>query len=361
MHQKIKTVKDLSSQAIKQLHRYQTGEEKLVRTGREYIDKHLKALLPGDVITIFAPSGVGKTEEFSKIFRNFLSEDVNEDSKDYVTLEFNLEMQYFNLFLRDAARKFNKKKSDILLKEFTEEEKLAIKEFHNALSDNRRNIVEDAVTTEEFFKIVESFCEKNKSKKAIAIGIDHCGLVLPSERGEDPLEKITTYINILKKKYSNTYFILLTQMNRSYYANEPRERSNNTVPTTSMIYGASHFEFLSSYIVSIVNPFKTFGIREYRKVKADRYPELSDFATSEDKKGFVSFDAVGNIFYEVLKLRDSDVIFDTLHIEKMDISKEQLDKMKQSVETKEDITTMDFPVFEQTPTFAPNFDIEEAF
>jgi hypothetical protein len=356
MNPKIKTAKSLSAEAISQLHKYQTGEDKVVLTGRPYIDKHLKALLPGDVITIFAPSGVGKTEEFSKIFRKFLSEEVNPDAKNYVSLEFNLEMQYFNLFLRDSAKNFGKKKSDILLKEFTEEEKSLIKEYHNALSDNRRFIVEETVTTKELFEIMEEFCEEHKDKSAILCGIDHVGLILSSEKGEDPLERITTYINILKKKYKNVYFLLLTQMNRSYYSQEPKERSNNNVPTTSMIYGASHFEFLSSYIVAIVNPFKTFGIREYRKVKPDRYPDLSDFVTYEDKKGFVSFDTIGNLFFEILKLRDSDYMFDTLYIERMGISKEQLEKMKQSVETTE------APTFE-IPTFAPepNFDIDGAF
>lgn len=359
MNQKIKTVKTLSQEAISQLHRYQTGEDKVVLTGRKYIDKHLKALLPGDVITVFAPSGVGKTEEFSKIFRKFLNEKVNSDANNYVSLEFNLEMQYFNLFLRDAAKKFNKKKSDVLLKEFTDEEKQLIKEYHKALSDNRRFIVEDTVNTKEMFDIMDEFFEQHKDKSAILCGIDHVGLILPSEKGEDPLERITTYINILKKKYKNVYFVLLTQMNRSYYNQEPKERANNLIPTTSMIYGASHFEFLSSYIVAIVNPFKTFGVREYMKVKPDRYPDLKDFQTYEDKKGFISFDAIGKMFYHILKLRDSDHMFDTLHIEEMELAKEQLEKMRQSVETKEETPILNIPTFDAPPPL--NFDLNNAF
>lgn len=357
---KVKTVKELSFEAISKLNKIQTGENKLVLTGREYIDKHLKGLLPGEVLTLFAPSGVGKTEEFSKIFRNFLDTNINSEAKDYVSLEFNLEMQYLNLFIRDTARKFKKSKSEIIHKQFTKEEQELVKEHHKSLSDNRRFIVEETVTSKEFYEIVEKFCEDNKDKKAIFIGLDHCGLVVASERGEDPLEKIAIYINILKKKYKNTYFVLLTQMNRTYYAGEPKEKSNNNVPTTSMIYGASHFEFLSSYIVGIVNPFRTFGITEYMKVREDRYPNLSEFYSSTDKKGFTSFNTIGNLFYHILKLRDSDHMFDTLHIEKMDISKEQLDKMRQSVVEPMTVSTPT-PVFE-APTFVPpNFNVEDAF
>lgn len=147
---------------------------------------------------------------------------------------------------------------------------------------------------------------------------------------------------------------MLSQVNRTYYSNEPKERSNSNVPTTSMIYGASHFEFLSSYIIGIVNPFKTFGIMEYMKLKEDRYPELAEFATTEDKKGYVSYNTVGNIFYHILKLRDSDYAFDTLHIEKMDLSKEQLDKMKQSIDDKiKTVETISLPTFENFNSTAP--------
>lgn len=356
---KVKGVKELSAKAIRRLYNYQTGRENLVLTGREYIDKHLGGLLPGDCVTIFAPSGVGKTEEFFKIFKNFLDVDINPNAKNYVSLEFNLEMQYFNLFLRDASKKFRKKKTDILSKEFTEEEKALVREYHESLSDDRRFIVEESVTTKEMFDIMDSFFKKNKDKEAILVGIDHVGLVLQSEKGEDSLEKITTSINILKKRYNNVYFVLLTQINRSYYATESRERSNNNVPTTSMIYGASHFEYLSSYVIAIVNPFKTFGIREYMKVKPDRHKNLEDFETEMDKKGFISYDAIGNLFYHILKVRDSDYIFDNLHIEKMDLSDSQIEMMRKSVEeTKEEI---EVPIFGTLPTFPANFEDDNPF
>lgn len=348
LNPKIKKAQALSQDAIYKLNNFQTGVDKIVKSGRDYIDKHIKGLLPSDLITIFAPSGIGKTEEFCKIFSNFLNEKINPDAKGYVSLEFNLEMLYFNLFLRNAAKQLDKKKSDVLFKEFTPEEKTVIQEYHLALADNRRFIVEESVTTKEFYQMTSDFCEINKSKKGIFIGIDHCKLILPSEKGEDPLEALTTYINILRKKYNNLYFVLLSQVNRTYYATEPKERSNNNLPTTSMIYGASHFEFLSSYIVAIVNPFKTFGIREYMKIKTDRYPDLTEFTTSEDKNGFTSFDAVGKLFYHILKLRDSDHMFDTLHIEELDISKEQMNKMKQSIEDK---TFNGTPLFNKTPIF----------
>jgi len=77
------------------------------------------------------------------------------------------------------------------------------------------------------------------------------------------------------------------------------------VPKASMIYGSSHFEFLSSYIIGIMDPFK-MGVTEFMKVNRERYEWLEGFMVDEDKKGKVAFDTVGNLFYFCLKARESD-------------------------------------------------------
>lgn len=356
IHSKIKGAGELAKTAFNKLKKIQTGEDKLLKTGRPYIDNHIGGLLPSDCVTIFAPSGVGKTIEFFKIFKNILDTKVNPNAGKYCTLEFNLEMLYFNLMLRDANKLLKKSKTSILQNEFTEQEKETIKKYFEAQKDGRRFIVEEGITTQEFFEICDSFCEQNKDKEGIVIGIDHILLIKPSERGEDALEKTTAHINELRKKFKNVYFILLSQMNRSIYSLNVKEKSNALIPTTSMIYGASHFEFLSSYIFAITNPYKTFGINEYMKVRKERYEKFSEFMTDEDSKGFVSFNTIGNLFYHALKLRDTDDQFDTLHIEKMDLTQEQLDRMKsdslkntETVEIEVPFTPM--PVFDMTDSF----------
>lgn len=61
-------------------------------------------------------------------------------------------------------------------------------------------------------------------------------------------------------------------MNRGSLVNI-KDRDNSMIPTTAMIYGSSHFEFLCSYIVVLVDPFR-LGVNSYLKVNPDRYEWL---------------------------------------------------------------------------------------
>lgn len=357
---KIKTTSQLAKQAFSDLKLFQSGERKLLKTGRDYIDKHIGGLIPSNLLLIGANSGGGKTHEFMRMMNGILSEDNNPQAKDFVSLEYLLEMKYLDLVVREAHTITGKKKADILTSDFNEEEKELMNEYFKTLTDGRRFIVEESITTTEFLEITDKFCDENRDKKAIIIGIDHLLLILASEKGEDPLAKIAQYTNILRKKYDNLYFIYLSQLNRTNYANV-KEKSNLMVPTVASIYGSSHFEFLSAYVVIMSNPFRQ-GISEYMKVYEDRYPDLKEFMTDPNEKGYVSFDTIGNYFYHIVKLRDSDYMYDNLYIEKMNISEEVITKMKMDVVEEKTPTFSDFkmPVF-NPPSEIPAMSSGEAF
>lgn len=91
------------------------------------------------------------------------------------------------------------------------------------------------------------------------------------------------------------------------------------------------------------------GVNEYLKVSENRYEHLKDFATEPDAKGKVSFNTLGNLFIHTLKTRESDNPYLNLHIKKMDLSSEQLSKMRQeqedNVKTSKEISLPDIPVF----------------
>jgi hypothetical protein len=135
------------------------------------------------------------------------------------------------------------------------------------------------------------------------------------------------------------------------------------VPKASMIYGSSHFEFLSSYIIGIMDPFK-MGVTEFMKVNRERYEWLEDFMVEEDKKGKVAFDTVGNLFYFCLKARESDNPFKNLFIREMDLNADQKDIMNKEFKTPE-MSLPKTPVFgdEQNPykNVKPNFNTNDAF
>lgn len=345
---RIKRAGDLATEAFSYLNKLQKGEKELLKTGDEAIDCHIKGLLPSDCILYAANSGVGKTKKLFDTLDQILDEKVNPNAKNIKTLEYQLEMKFLNRILRDTNKLTSKKKSDILTEEFTEEEKEIVKRYYENLKDDRRYICEESITTKEFYEMTKTFCEINKESDALIICLDHVLLLKKEDKFEDPLEALTSYINQLRKEFKNVYFILLSQMNRGSLTNI-KDKDNSMIPTTAMIYGSSHFEFLCSYIVVLVDPFR-LGVTSYLKVKPERYDWLSDYMEDEDKNGKTSFSTLSNIFEFVLKTRESDNPYKNLFIREMDLTSDQLDKMKQSIEGNT-ISKIQAPIFNTTPVF----------
>ena len=353
---RIKKAGDLATNAFQYLHKLQTKEKPIVKTGQEFIDVHLQGVLPSDVILYAGNSGTGKTKLLYDTLDSILDENVNKNASNFVTLQYELEMKFLNKILRDSHSLTKLKKSQILSQEFNEEEKEIIKRYYEGLKDNRRFICEETINTDDFLKMTDEFCALNKSKDAIWVTLDHCLLVQKSNPHEDVAERLTSHINTLRKKYTNVYFILLSQNNRSSMA-VIKDRDNAMIPTTAIIYGSSHFEFLASFIVVITDPFK-LGINSYLKVNPDRYDWLSEYMEEPDKNGKVSFSTLANHFIWTLKTRESDEPYKNLHIRPMTITQEQKEKMKQSVDKTNNISFTSTPSF-QTPIFEREKPVDE--
>ena len=341
---RIKNAGSLAKESFSYLNKLQTGEKSIIKTGQDFVDCHIDGLLPSDVIVYAANSGVGKTKLLFDTLDLILDEKVNREAKNIISLEFSLEMRFLNRILRDTNKLTEKKKSKILKEKFSEEEKQIVRRYYEGLQDNRRFVCEESITTEEFYTMTKDFCIKNKNKEAVIISLDHVLLLKKENKSDDPLESLTMYIYQLRKEFGNIYFILLTQFNRSSFSSIG-DKNNEMIPRASMIYGSSHFEFLSAYIIAIVDPFK-MGVTQFLKVNRERYDWLEDFMGDEDSKGKVSFDTTGNMFYFVMKTRESDNPYKSLFIRPMEISEEQLDKMKS--EKKEEDSFPTAPKFEES-------------
>lgn len=333
----IKTGKELSIEALKELNKFQRGERKLLKTGREYIDNHLGGILPRSGILIGAKSGGGKTVEYQRIMKGIL-----ENQQDVAILNFMLEMSFLDMTIRDIHTLTKKKKSKIISEGLTEEEKEIVKLYHEGMKDGRQFYVQDDISSNDFYQLTREFCLQHKDKQYCVVGLDHLILV----HGDDALSKMVKYTNKLRKEFPNFYFVYLSQLNRNDYGTSG-ERSNAMIPTTSLVYGSSEMEFLVSLVVIISNPFKQ-GILEYMKFKPERYEEYSKFYSDVDSKGFTSFNTLGNMFYHVCKIRESDNIYDNLYVEQMDLNEQELLKMKQDTQKPED--NFKAPSFE-TPVF----------
>lgn len=363
---RILRVGDAAKDAFLELNEIQTKKKLLVKTGEEMIDCHIGGMLAGDVILLAGAPSSGKSETLYRMIEKMMSVEVNPFAKDFVSLEYSMEMKMLNKMLRQTHNMLGKKKSEILFQEFNDDEHKKVNDYYKNLQDSRRYVVQSPVTPEEFYKMSRDFCTLNKDKQAIILSADHMLLFSGSDK-QSVLEKISECINLLKLEFNNVYFLLLSQLNRSYNA-IIKAKSNEMIPTNSLIFGSSFMEQLASYIVIITNPFKQ-SIDQYLKVSTDRYDYLAEFYGEEDGKGKVSFETVGNLFFFLTKMRESDNDWRNLFIRSMDLNKDQLDKMRLSID-KKDVLSVSIPTF-KTPVFdmqiekiAPpplNFNLKDAF
>jgi replicative DNA helicase len=345
---RIQQVGVVATEAFAEMAKLQKGTKLLLRTGEEMLDCHLGTLLPGDCVLIAGAPSSGKSETLYRMIEKIMSKEVNPNAENFVSLEFSMEMKMLNKLLRTTHNLLGKKKSKILFEEFNEEESEKVKKYYESLQDNRRFVVQSPVTPEDFYKMTRDFCIKHKDADSIILSADHILLFVGSDK-QAVLEKISEFINLLKLEFNNVYFLLLSQINRIHSGNI-KEKSNDMMPNNSWIFGSSFMEQLASYIIIITNPFKQ-SVTQYLKVSKERYDYLDEFFGEEDKNGRISFNTISNLFYFVTKVRESDSPWRDLFVKKMDLTSEQIEKMKQSIEPKQTATPFQTPTFNTTPVF----------
>jgi replicative DNA helicase len=344
---RIKKAGDLADEGFKELKKYQDGNNLILKTGYEEVDCHIGGMLPGDCLILAGSPSSGKSETLYRMTDNVMNKEINPNAEEFVSLEYSLEMKMLKKLLRATHRITGKRKSDILFEPFNEEEALKVKEYYKNLQDDRRYVVQEPVSPIDFYNMTRNFCLLNRTKKAIWISADHI-LLFKGKDKQAVLEEVSEYINLLKLEFNNVFFAILSQLNRAY-ASVVKERSNDMIPNNTHLFGSSFMEQLADYIIIITNPFKQ-SVREYLRFHEDRYDYLSEFFVAE-KQNKISFDTVGNLFLFVSKIRESDSEWKNLFIRKLDLPKEQLDKMRKS--ENETISFTSTPNFSTTnlPTF----------
>lgn len=335
----IRPLKEYTEEAFVQIAKLQRGERVLPKTGYDFIDNHLGCMLPGDVALISSPSGTGKTTIAQGIKKNILNKEINPEADEYVYVDYSLEMKVFNLLMRASAEILNKKKSEILFNEFTEEEKAKIREYNDTLQDDRQFIDQLPPTPLEFYNDVKAFAEKHADKKGIFICFDHVLLAKGADK-KKMLEQLCEQINQLKLEIPNIYFLLVSQSNRDIYK-RIAEKNNLAAPMALDVFGSSFLDQLCSFNIFLYNPYRA-GIREYMKINPDRYDYLSEHFTTEDSKGRVSFKTEGLIFAHCIKTRESDNIYKDIYVIDMGLSEEQKKELR---EEREPSKTDDGPIF----------------
>lgn len=323
----IRQTKDLLLEEKKELAAYQRSSNRIVKTQRPYLDDTFGGLLPGDVVTIAAGAGVGKSYELNIIKNNVMDININPDANEYVFLDVSLEMRLFSLMIRQLSYGLNKSKKEILLKQFSESEKQKAADIISKWEDERFFISQTPTTPQQFYEQTNEFCMQHVDKKAIFITCDHLALLSGSAGKTSIIEEFLLYINELKMSYKNVYFFLVSQLNSNYFGRIAEEDRMSEPKPTDLFYSNSIFH-LSSYVMVIANPSK-LGIVNYSSVIPERYPHLEKYFTEPNKKGKVSFDSEGLLFYHLLKNREGETNYTDLFVH--ELFEKQFRPVKQEV------------------------------
>lgn len=345
----IQKFRDLTGQAFSEIKKYQRGEKGIVKTGLPYFDD-LFPVVNGSVIVYSAGSGVGKSFQLAKMTDNILNKEMNPTCEDFAILHISLEMRVISLILRGLSKNIKSKtKKQILLEEFTEEEKELANKYFKSLQDDRVNISQVPTTPKKFYEGCKQFLEDNKSKASVIITVDHLALV-QGDNGEPKntvIEHFIEKIVDLKMQYENAIFILLSQTN-SEMAKRAADKNIMSQPTASDIY-YSQFTFqVADYVAIMISPMK-LGIKEYSRINPERYPNLSKYFLEEDTKGRVSLETYSVNYVHLLKCREAEGLYLDIYAEEMyipnaDKERETRKKSNSSFNSTPIFTT---PIFEK--------------
>ena len=311
----IRSVKDVIEDSKRQLGVYQKGEKKPIVTGREWVDETFGGALPGDIITIAGMSGGGKSFETQRLKNNVMNIQLNPSAGNYIWLDFSMEMRFLSTMIRDLNRVLKKSKKRILNEPFTKEEMLLAKDYEATLADKRFFIDEDVKNFETFKKDLIAFIEQHKDKEAVWISIDHIALFKGDDK-KQTIDRVIEFVNETKKLYPNTYWVILSQLNREILK-RIKERDMCALPNRGDLFQSDNMFFISDYVYVTHNPFK-IGIIEFLKVNVAAYDYIAQHFTKV-KDGKTSFNTIGKIFYIVLKARENDVIYKDIFVEDIGI------------------------------------------
>ncbi len=312
----IKPLKSVASKAKETLKRYQSGELTPIKTGREWLDEIFGGLMPMDITTIAGMSGGGKSFELQRIKNFVMDVKNNTDACEYVWLSNSLEMKMISILIRDFNLLLKKSKKKILTESFSEEEKDLVNDYFKNSTDDRFYINEEAVTPEQFEAETRAFLLLHTDKKAVFIDIDHIALQRDKNGNKKAtVDEIVEIMNRLKKEFPNSYWFVLSQLNRNIL-DRIHEKNNQAMPNRGDVFQSDSMFFISDYLYVTHNPNR-LGIGQFSRVNAEVYDYLEKHFT-EESKGKVSFETTGKIFYIILKMREADIFYKDIYIEDID-------------------------------------------
>lgn len=347
----IRPLGEVAKKAFSTLNRYQLHKSNPVITNRVWLDNVFGGLIPGDIVTIAGQSGGGKSFELQRIKNTVMDVNVNPEATDFVWLDNSWEMRFLSNILRDLKQKLSKSKKSILTETFTDEEKSLVGDYYKNLCDGRFFINEETVTPSAFENDCREFLSQHTDKKGVFISVDHIALSKDDKAGDkkNSVDGIIEVINRLKKEFPNSYWIILSQMNRNILS-RIKDKDVTAMPNRSDLFQSDTIFHISDYVYCTHNPYH-LGIKMFSRVNTEAYEHLERYFV-EEKNGKASFDTLGNIFYIVLKAREEETFYKNIFIEEI-ASEDEKKRYKDSGDSEEQETKLSYNISQvKAPVFS---------
>lgn len=252
----IESAKSLVDQAVLQLAEYQSGKKETITTGVDHLDNILLGgLRVGDVVTIGARPGVGKSYLLQQIEAGAMDLKLNPQSKDYVLLKCNYEMPVMRLLTRKLAFSMKKSFKSVLLNPPNDLEKKVYKRICDEERDSRKYYINYPLNAQDFEEQVAKFLQQHVDKKAVLVTIDHIGLTKNTGSGgkKQAIDDTIEAINRMKLQFKNAVFVILSQLNRNI---EERTDAKDSGPLTADLMNADSIGQISDVVLILNVPMK---------------------------------------------------------------------------------------------------------
>lgn len=303
----LKKSSELIREASGQLIRIQKKEELPIKTGIPHLDESLLGgIFGGQIITIAAGTGVGKTYLCQRIENAIFDNELNPSNEDNILIRCNWEMSAYGLLVRRLSQELKKPIREVIDNEFTEEEKIKANDIVVKERDERIIYSETPLTPEQFDKEIRDLLNETAPNKKVILTLDHIALVKDTKLGKKAaMDSLIEVINEIRKVHKNISFIILSQLNREIEKRMDNPRQHK--PLLSDIHNSSTIAHISDVVLVITNPYLK-GIENYLMIGThnDRYEHLRKYFITPGNKT-TSLLTNGLIYYFYLKIRQGDM------------------------------------------------------
>jgi archaellum biogenesis ATPase FlaH len=304
--------------------RLQKDTSQTLKTGHKELDDNLIGGMNNKMIFIGSRPSMGKTHHCQSTIRNLLDLKVN-PNPNIKLLRMNLEMPTQALLLRELKNSLGRTMTDIVSREYSEEEKEKVKKVVSDFNDKKVTNFSRAVEGESLRHLLKIFLQKvdeqdelatrllkanggtstQKTKKIVLV--DH--LHIYSDKST--IDNVLKICNEFKMSDPNLTFIFYFQFGRTLedlWRDTKDKKANplNFLPNSSHIYLTDLLMQYADIVMGMVIP-QVVDLEEYASINKERNLHLSEHFTEEvDQNSFARLKGRNRIYYNFIKIRMID-------------------------------------------------------